>query len=287
MYLFKLEASAVEVINEVIKNPSFLSKLLQKFLDFLPTLLTAAIVYILGCVVNKVIIRLLGKGLKHSRIDKTVHGFLESVVKVTLLCLIVIIVLAILGIPTTSIIAVLGSAGIAIGLALKDSLSNIAGGVIVLMGKTFRVGDYVSINETEGVVREISIFSTNMVTVDNKSIYIPNGIVANATIVNFTKEKTRRVDHTMSISYDNDVKKAISVIKSVLDNNAKILVSPEPFVRICAYSASSVDITVRAWVNSDDYWDVYFDLLEEIKEAFDKNSIVIPYNQIDVHMIGN
>lgn len=287
MYLFKLEASAVEVINEVIKNPSFFSKLLQKFLDFLPTLLTAAIVYILGCVVNKVIIRLLGKGLKHSRIDKTVHGFLESVVKVTLLCLIVIIVLAILGIPTTSIIAVLGSAGIAIGLALKDSLSNIAGGVIVLMGKTFRVGDYVSINETEGVVREISIFSTNMVTVDNKSIYIPNGIVANATIVNFTKEKTRRVDHTMSISYDNDVKKAISVIKSVLDNNAKILVSPEPFVRICAYSASSVDITVRAWVNSDDYWDVYFDLLEEIKEAFDKNSIVIPYNQIDVHMIGN
>jgi len=287
MYLFKLEASAVEVINEVIKNPSFFSKLLQKFLDFLPTLLTAAIVYILGCVVNKVIVRLLGKGLKHSRIDKTVHGFLESVVKVTLLCLIVIIVLAILGIPTTSIIAVLGSAGIAIGLALKDSLSNIAGGVIVLMGKTFRVGDYVSINETEGVVREISIFSTNMVTVDNKSIYIPNGIVANATIVNFTKEKTRRVDHTMSISYDNDVKKAISVIKSVLDNNAKILVSPEPFVRICAYSASSVDITVRAWVNSDDYWDVYFDLLEEIKEAFDKNSIVIPYNQIDVHMIGN
>lgn len=287
MYLFKLEASAVEVINEVIKNPSFFSKLLQKFLDFLPTLLTAAIVYILGCVVNKVIVRLLGKGLKHSRIDKTVHGFLESVVKVTLLCLIIIIVLAILGIPTTSIIAVLGSAGIAIGLALKDSLSNIAGGVIVLMGKTFRVGDYVSINGTEGVVREISIFSTNMVTVDNKSIYIPNGIVANATIVNFTKEKTRRVDHTMSISYDNDVKKAISVIKSVLDNNAKILVSPEPFVRICAYSASSVDITVRAWVNSDDYWDIYFDLLEEIKEAFDKNGIVIPYNQIDVHMIGN
>lgn len=287
MYLFKLEASAVEVINEVIKNPSFFSKLLQKFLDFLPTLLTAAFVYILGCVVNKVIVRLLGKGLKHSRIDKTVHGFLESVVKVTLLCLIIIIVLAILGIPTTSIIAVLGSAGIAIGLALKDSLSNIAGGVIVLMGKTFRVGDYVSINGTEGVVREISIFSTNMVTVDNKSIYIPNGIVANATIVNFTKEKTRRVDHTMSISYDNDVKKAISVIKSVLDNNAKILVSPEPFVRICAYSASSVDITVRAWVNSDDYWDIYFDLLEEIKEAFDKNGIVIPYNQIDVHMIGN
>lgn len=228
---------------------------------------------------------ILSKGLDRSRIDKTVHGFLKSFVKVVLLCVIIIIVLSILGIPMTSIIAVVGSAGIAIGLALQSSLANIAGGVIVLMGKNFRVGDYVSINGTEGTVREITIFSTNIVSVDNKSIYIPNGTVSNATIINYTREKTRRVDHVISISYNNDAKKEISVILEVIKNNKLILSDPEPFVRITAFSASSIDIVVRVWVNSADYWNVYFALLEDIKEAFDENDIVIPYNQLDVHIV--
>lgn len=290
LMISQLEATVPD-ISEFVENGvikiSFFSKLWSNFLDYLPTLLLAIVVYIVGCIINKIIMSILSKGLDRSRIDKTVHGFLKSFVKVVLLCVIIIIVLSILGIPMTSIIAVVGSAGIAIGLALQSSLANIAGGVIVLMGKNFRVGDYVSINGTEGTVREISIFSTNIVSVDNKSIYIPNGTVSNATIINYTREKTRRVDHVISISYNNDAKKAISVISEVIKNNTLILSDPEPFVRITAFSASSIDIVVRVWVNSADYWDVYFALLEDIKEAFDENDIVIPYNQLDVHIVEN
>lgn len=286
----KLEASLPQVSDFVengVIQVSFFSKLWSSFLEYLPTLLIAIVVYIVGCIINRIIMSILSKGLERSRIDKTVHGFLKSLVRVALLCIIIIIVLTILGIPMTSIIAVVGSAGIAIGLALQSSLSNIAGGVIVLMGKNFRVGDYVSINGTEGTVREITIFATNIISVDNKSIYIPNGTVSNATIINYTREKTRRVDHIMSISYNNDAKKAISVISDVIKENNKILSVPEPFVKITAFSASSIDIVVRVWVNSADYWDVYFALLEDFKDAFDKNGIVIPYNQLDVHIVEN
>lgn len=290
LMISQLEATVPD-ISEFVENGvikvSFFSKLWSNFLDYLPTLLLAIVVYIVGCIINKIIMSILSKGLDRSRIDKTVHGFLKSFVKVVLLCIIIIIVLSILGIPMTSIIAVVGSAGIAIGLALQSSLANIAGGVIVLMGKNFRVGDYVSINGTEGTVREITIFSTNIVSVDNKSIYIPNGTVSNATIINYTREKSRRVDHVISISYNNDAKKAISVISEVIKNNTLILSDPEPFVRITAFSSSSIDIVVRVWVNSADYWDVYFALLEDIKEAFDENDIVIPYNQLDVHIVEN
>ena len=165
-FLFWLDAAMPQVSdfveNGVIKM-SFFSKLWNGFIEYLPTLILAIVVYIIGCIINKIIMGLLSKGLERSKIDKTVHGFLRSFVKVVLLCVILIIVLSILGIPMTSIIAVVGSAGIAIGLALQSSLSNIAGGVIVLMGKNFRVGDYVSINGTEGTVREINIFATNVI----------------------------------------------------------------------------------------------------------------------------
>lgn len=287
--LFFQSGSVVPEISDFVETGvievSFFTKLWSNFLEYLPTLIVAVVVYIIGCIINKIIMKLLSKGLERSKIDATVHGFLKSLVKVVLICITIIIVLTILRVPMTSIITVVGSAGIAIGLALQSSLSNIAGGVIVLIAKNFRVGDYISINGTEGTVKEISIFSTNIITIDNKSIFVPNGIVSNSTIINFTREKTRRVDHIMSISYNNDTKKAISVINEVINNNSKILSVPEPFVRICAFSSSSVDISVRVWVNSADYWDVYFDLLEQIKEAFDENGIVIPYNQLDIHMI--
>lgn len=283
--------SIVPVISDYVENgviePSFFSKLWENFLEYLPTLIAAVIVYIICSIINRIIMKLLSKGLERSKIDTTVHGFLKSLVKVVLLCITIIIVLTILRVPMTSIIAVVGSAGIAIGLALQSSLSNIAGGVIVLVEKNFRVGDYISINGTEGTVKEISVFATNIVSYDNKSIFVPNGIVSNATIINYTSEKNRRVEHIISISYNNDAKKAISVISDVLKNNSKVLTVPEPFVRICAFSASSIDISVKAWVDSADYWTVHFDLLEEIKDAFDKNDIVIPYNQLDVHMIND
>lgn len=289
---FKLQiASDIPDISEYVENgivkASFFTKLWSNFLEYLPTLIVAIIVYAICSIVNKIVMKILSKGLERSKIDTTVHGFLKSLVKVVLLCITIIIVLTILRVPMTSIITVVGSAGIAIGLALQSSLSNIAGGVIVLVEKNFRVGDYISINGTEGTVKEISVFATNIISYDNKSVFVPNGIVSNATIINYTREKTRRVDHVMSISYNNDTKKAIAVITEVLKNNSKVLSAPEPFVKVCAFGASSIDISVRAWVNTSDYWDVYYDLLEEIKAAFDENGIIIPYNQLDVHMINS
>lgn len=289
---FKLQiASDIPDISEYVENgivkASFFTKLWSNFLEYLPTLIVAIIVYVICSIINKIVMKILSKGLERSKIDTTVHGFLKSLVKVVLLCITIIIVLTILRVPMTSIITVVGSAGIAIGLALQSSLSNIAGGVIVLVEKNFRVGDYISINGTEGTVKEISVFATNIISYDNKSVFVPNGIVSNATIINYTREKTRRVDHVMSISYNNDTKKAIAVITEVLKNNSKVLSAPEPFVKVCAFGASSIDISVRAWVNTSDYWDVYYELLLEIKAAFDENGIIIPYNQLDVHMINS
>lgn len=267
--------------------PNFLVSLWTNFVAFLPTLLLAVIIFVVGCVVNSFLMKLLGKGLERSKLDKTVHRFLNSLVKIGVFAFVLIIVLTILGIPMDSIVAVVSSAGVAIGLAMQSSLSNVAGGFMVLIGRTFKVGDYVQIGGMEGVVEEITILSTKIITVDNKAVYIPNGTVVNSVIVNYSKEDTRRVDHTICISYDNDIKKAISVITAVAEKNAKVLKDPAPFVRVCAFGSSAVELTVRVWTKTSDYWDVYFDMLENVKEAFDKEGIVIPYNQIDVHMVDN
>lgn len=266
---------------------NFLLKIWYGFTDFLPTLLLAIAIFIVGCILNSVIMNLLGKGLEKSKLDKTIHKFLQSLLKVVVFVFVVIIVLTVLGIPMDSIVAVVSSAGIAIGLAMQSSLSNIAGGFMVLIGRTFKVGDYVKIGAEEGVVEEITILSTKIITVDNKDIFIPNGTVVNSTVTNFSYEKTRRVDHTFSISYNNDSKKAIAAIKKVAENNTMILKDPAPFVRVIALGSNSIDIVVRVWTETENYWDVYFALLEDVKEAFDNEGIVIPYQQIDVHMVDN
>ena len=270
-------------------NPilNFFITMLNNFLDFLPTLLLAIIVFVIGCVLNSVIMNLLGKGMEKSKLDKTIHRFLNSLVKIIIFAFVLIIVLTILGIPMDSIVAVVSSAGVAIGLAMQSSLSNVAGGFMVLIGRTFKVGDYVQINGLEGVVEEITILSTKIITGDNKDVFIPNGTVVNSVIINYSQEKTRRVDQIFSISYNNDSKKAVAVIQSVVEKNELILKDPEPFVKVSAFSPNSIDITVKVWTENDKYWDVYFALLEDVKEAFDNEGIIIPHNQIDVHVVDN
>ena len=270
-------------------NPliAFLLKLWNGFVSYLPTLLIALIVFVAGCILNSFIMKLMGKGLEKSRLDKTIHKFLNSLVKIALMAFILIIVLTVLGIPMDSIIAVISSAGIAVGLAMQSSLSNVAGGFMVLIGRTFKVGDYVEIGGKEGTVDEISILSTKIITPDNKDIYIPNGTVVNSVVTNFSAEKARRIDQIYGISYDNDVRKAIKVIEDVIASNDMIHNDPAPFVRLTECAGSSLNIVVRVWADSADYWTVYFDLLESVKEAFDKNDIVIPYNQLDVHVVDN
>lgn len=270
-------------------NPliAFLLKLWNGFVSYLPTLLIALVVFAVGCILNSAVMKLMGKGLEKSRIDKTIHKFLNSLVKIAIMAFIIIIVLTVLGIPMDSIIAVISSAGVAVGLAMQSSLSNVAGGFMVLIGSTFKVGDYVEIGGKEGTVDEISILSTKITTPDNKDIYIPNGTVVNSVVTNFSAEKARRIDQIYGISYDNDVRKAIKVIEDVIAENDMIHKDPAPFVRLTECAGSSLNIVVRVWANSADYWTVYFDLLEDVKEAFDKNGIVIPYNQLDVHVVDN
>lgn len=260
-------------------------RLIDSILGFIPTLLLAIIVFIVGFFLNKLILNIFAKGAEHSKLDQTVNKFLSSVIKIVVTAIVIIVVLSILGIPMTSIITVLGTMGVAVGLALKDSLSNVAGGVILLINRTLKVGDYVDIGAYSGVVDEVSILFTKITTVDNKDIFIPNGTVATSAITNYSMEGNRRVDLVFGISYDNDHKKAIAAINSVIDKHPLIVKEPESFVRLGELGASSLNITVRVWTKNADYWTVYFDLIEQVKEKFDAENIVIPYNQMDVHVI--
>lgn len=261
------------------------SQFINSILGFIPTLLMAIIVFIVGFFLNKIILNLFAKGAEHSKLDQTVNKFLSSVIKIVVTAIVIIVVLSILGIPMTSIITVLGTMGVAVGLALKDSLSNVAGGVILLINRTLKVGDYVDIGGYSGTVDEVSILFTKITTVDNKDIFIPNGTVSTSAITNYSMEGNRRVDLVFGISYDNDHKKAISAINSVIEKHPLIVKELESFVRLGELGASSLNITVRVWTKNADYWTVYFDLIEQVKEKFDAENIVIPYSQMDVHLI--
>ena len=184
----------------------------------------------------------------------------------------------------TSIITTIGAAGVAVALALQNSLSNVAGGFLILMNKPFVNGDFISTNGNEGTVEDISILSTKLLTVDNKVIYIPNSMISGNTLVNYSREEKRRVDLVFSIAYEEDFKEAVKIISGVIAEHKLILSDDAPFVRVSALSASSVDITVRVWTKTPDYWTVYFDLIEQVKSAFDQNGIEIPYSKLDVNL---
>lgn len=267
------------------ENITLIEKLLGKIADYLPTLGSAVLLLIIGLVIKKIVLSVMNKGLGRSRLDKTIHGFIRSAADILMMILIIITVLATLGIPMASIIAVLSTAGLAIGLALQNSLSNVAGGFIILFSHPFKAGDYISAAGVEGTVEEITVINTKITTVDNKAVYIPNGTLAGATVTNYTHEDRRRVDITFSVSYEDDFRKAVEVIHDVCKNHPKVLSDPAPFVRVTALALSSVDIVSRSWVNSADYWDVYFDITEQVKAALDENNITIPYNHINVHNI--
>ena len=264
-----------------------LRRMLDGIIGFIPTLILAIIIYVVGFFINKLVLNLFAKGVERSKMDQTVKKFLSSVIKIIITALVLIIVLTVLGIPMTSIITVLGTAGVAVGLALKDSLSNVAGGVLLLINQTIKVGNYVEIGSYAGIVEEVSILFTKIVTLDNKDIYIPNGVVSTSSIVNYSSEDQRRVDLVFAIAYDSDHKKAMEAITDVAKKHPLVLQDKEIFVRIGELSPNSVNITVKVWTENANYWAVYFDLIEQVKEKFDEEGIHIPYNQLDVHLVEN
>lgn len=251
---------------------------------YAPQLLFALIVLYIGWKLVGFALGILDKSLAKSDTDPALARFLHSLGNALLKALLLISVAGMIGIETTSFIAVLGAAGLAIGLALQGSLSNFAGGVLILMFKPFKVGDFIQAQGETGSVREIQIFTTMLTTGDNKLVIIPNGPLANGNITNYSALDTRRVDFVFGIGYGDDINKARSVIQSILDADARIFKDPATLIVVGALADSSVNFTVRAWANSSDYWGVFFDTTEAVKKRFDEENISIPFPQQDVHM---
>ena len=247
-------------------------------------LLAAIVVLIVGIKLISMLTKWIKKSPKLDKVDDSLRSFLGSFSKIALYIILVITVAMILGVPATSFITLLASCGVAIGLALQGSLSNFAGGIMILLFKPFKVGDYIEASGESGTVEEISVVYTVLLTPDNKRITIPNGSLTNSVIENYSAEKTRRVDLKFTTAYDADIEKVKKILTEVAESHPKALKDPAPFVRLSEHSDSALTYTVRIWCNSEDYWDVNFDTIENVKEAFDKNGIEIPYPQMDVHV---
>ncbi len=247
-------------------------------------LLLAILTFIIGFWVIGKILKTIRKVFEKKGVDVNLRPFFIGIINYTLKTLLVISVMTMVGIQMTSFIAILGAAGLAIGLALSGTLQNFAGGVMLLVLKPFKVGDFIEVQGYKGIVNEIQIFSTILKTPDNKVVFIPNGGLATSSLINYSREATRRVDFLFGIGYDDDIDKAKSIVKQVIDSHVKILAEPVPFIVVSELGDSSVNITTRVWVNSADYWEVFFYITEMVKKEFDKQGISIPFPQRDVHI---
>lgn len=256
----------------------------NKLLPYLPRLGIAVIIFIAGWFLVSLITKLVDNMVKRTHIDISVHSFIHSATIIILRVLLAITVLAYMGINVSAIITALGAAGVAVALALKDNLSNVASGLIILMTKPLKVGDFIDIEGSSGTVTEIQLLFTYLNTYDNKRIVIPNSHLTTEKLINHSAEGKRRVDINIAIGYDNDVEVAKSLIKQVISLNEKALSDPAPIVRMGEHGESAIVIYVRVWCDLDDYWNLYYDLHEDIKKIFDENHINIPYNQLDVHI---
>jgi|TARA_R110000737_G_scaffold352064_1_gene396525 small conductance mechanosensitive channel len=247
-------------------------------------LLVAIAILVIGFWLAKFISKIIRKGMKKGDLDAGLVSFISSLVGSILKVLVVITAMTQIGIEMTSFIAILGAAGLAIGLAFSGTLSNFAGGVMVLIFKPFKVGDFIQAQGELGVVNEIQIFNTYLMTTDNKTVIIPNGPLANGNIVNFTKADKRRVDFTFGIAYGDDYDVAKATLIKFFKDDKRILEDPAPFIGLGALADSSVNITVRAWTEVGDYWPVFFDLNERVYKEFGKEGLNFPFPQMDVHM---
>ena len=247
-------------------------------------LLAAIVILIVGIKLIKALTKWITKSPKLDKLDTSLRSFLGSFSKIALYIVLIITVAMILGVPATSFITILASCGVAIGLALQGSLSNFAGGIMILLFKPFKVGDYIEASGESGTVEEISVVYTVLLTPDNKRITIPNGTLTNSVIENYSAEKNRRVDMTFTTSYDCDIEKAKKILTDIASSHPMALKDPEPMVRLSEHGESALTYTVRVWCLNENYWDVKFDITESVKKAFDENGIEIPYPQIDVHI---
>lgn len=263
---------------------------MEKILNYIktgPAVLIAVIVFVIGFIALMIISKIVKKTLKRTKLDVSLQSFFVKTINIVGFVLILICSLSTAGISTTGLIAGFSAAGAAVALALKDSLANIAGGIVLLITHPFVTGDYIEMGDKSGVVKEIDIIQTILTTPDNKTIVIPNGLLSSDEVINYTKEETRRVDLTVPISYDNDVELAKKSVIKAASRESKVLDKEPVFVKVAEYSDSCVNLAVRVWCKTEDYWDVYFNMIEKVREAFKEDNITIPYQRIDIHMVDN
>lgn len=262
---------------------AYTTKAIEMIMEYGPNLILAILTLFIGLWVIKSVTRLTEKVLQKRNVDESLVPFLRSMINIIFKAILVISVIEMVGVETTSFVAILGAAGLAVGMALSGTLQNFAGGVMILIFKPFKVGDFIETQGHMGIVKEIQIFNTILNTLDNKTIIIPNAPISSSSMTNFSTETTRRVDMTFGIGYNDDIDKAKSVLKTLVEADGRVLKDPQYFIAVAELADSSVNFVVRVWVNSSDYWGVFHDMQENVKKAFDKENISIPYPQMDVH----
>ena len=290
MYTLLTASESTEVIvEEVGRLAQYLDGKVPTVIEFGIKVILALIVFAIGRKLIKVVRKIVRTSMEKSNVDKGVETFVDSFMKFGLYALLLFTIATYFGVDTASIAALLASAGVAIGLALQGSLSNFAGGVLILVLKPFVVGDYIieDNNKNEGTVKEIQLFYTKLTTLDNKTIIIPNGMLTNNSLTNVSEKKERKLDLRVDISYDADLKKAKEIIRELIDKEERILKDEEIQVFVHELGASSVVLGLRAWVKAEEYWDVRWKLLEDIKLTMDEEEIEIPYQQVTVHVNNN
>ena len=256
------------------------------FWDFLPNLITALILLVVGLWVIRLINGLVRRFFERKDYDEALETFLQSFIKMGLKFLLFVLVVTQLGVKSSSLVAMVGAAGLAVGLALQGSLANFAGGVLILLFKPFRVGDFISAQGVDGTVKEINIFTTKVNTFGNQVAIIPNGKLSNENIINFNSEKTRRNKIEVGIGYGSDIRKAKEILLNICQEDVRILPTPAPEVYVAELADSSVNLSLRFWANNEDFWAAHFHVMETLKARFDEEGIEIPFPQRDVHLVG-
>lgn len=289
MFSFFSAEGAAEQAADIVKNVQNvnLEQVTQQVITFCvdagKSILLAAVIFIAGRFIISVINRLVAQMMERRKIDATIQSFLRSFINILLTILLLISVVSALGVNTTSFAALLASAGVAVGMALSGNLQNLAGGLIILLFKPYKVGDYVDAQGVSGTVKEIQIFHTVLTTPDNKIIYVPNGSLSSGSVTNYSLSQLRRVDWTVGVEYGTEIEKVRQTVLDLIKKDSRILTDPTPFIALSALADSSVNITIRVWVKNEDYWGVFFDMNQNIYEVFNREGISFPFPQVTVH----
>lgn len=272
---------SVEVYNEA---NIYLDMAIDFAYDYGFKLIGALLIFLIGKWIARRIQNITVKLMQKNNVDETLVSFIQSLIYIMLMIVVVLASISVLGIETTSFVAILGAAGLAVGLALQGTLGNVGSGVLLISFRPFKVGDFVTVGGETGTVAGISIFATTLHTLDNKVIIVPNSAVSAGNITNFSARQTRRIDLKFGIGYGDDLKLAKSTLEEIMQADDRVLSDPAPFVGVSELGDSSVNFVFRPWVKSEDYWDVYFQMIEKVKLTFDEKGISIPYPQMDIHL---